>query len=164
MILSHFNPKHWNPRHAFKLALNILKPTDDQFGFNYDDLNKLLSFKIYILSCFLYAFIGIIKYNSKDKIYGIMLVIQSILSYMSDVKTLGIKSLWHPIDRYFASVLCLYHVTKNRTKRDLIINTILFSFSIKYLNTSKLYYKKYLIEFLFYHILWHITSSIMLLY
>lgn len=72
---------------------------------------------VYATSCFMYSLVGLLFLFKSDiltkhwsnfwpwKEEGILLFIQGVLSYMSDVQTIGIPSIWHSTNRTFATIL-----------------------------------------------------------
>ena len=81
-------------------------------------------FYIYAASCFLYSISGIcMLYNRASlsekwctvwpwQVEGWCFIVQGILSYMSDVYTLGRNSYWHCADRCFATLLFFIILTR----------------------------------------------------
>jgi hypothetical protein len=91
---------------------------------------------------------------------GIVLIIQSIFSYISDVETLGQNSIWHPLDRYFAIFTCIFHFyTLNFIS--FLVNLILLIVGYLYLIESQILYENNDSNFAFNHTLWHLTSIFM---
>ena len=141
-----------------KLMFRLISPEFHQNGIIKKDIEHLIKFKFYKLSCMFFALNGIIKFKT-NKYFGILLVLQSFLSYMSDVYTLGNYSKWHIADRYFAVCMAIYHIYNLKTIHSYIINILLFYTGHKYLSNSQNLYDIGDIKFLDEHIKWHIIAA-----
>ena len=78
-------------------------------------------FCLYAASCFMYTAAGLAMHRALCdnwctvwpwQIEGWLFVLQGVVSYMSDVHTLGYKSYWHCVDRCFATTLFGLIVTR----------------------------------------------------
>jgi hypothetical protein len=113
----------------------------------------------YTWSCFSYAICGLIRiWLHEAYLDGILLLIQSFFSYMSDVHTLGNESRWHPIDHVSAVSVTFYHFYSLKTAMSWICNGFIFSIALGFLQQSRLAYSKANDEFLVYHTVWHVLS------
>ena len=85
--------------------------------------NRLLYIMLSI-SCIMYSFVGLallcnataLKERSSSfwpwELEGGLMILLGIVSYMADIHTCGIHSYWHPIDRCFATVMCLLNARR----------------------------------------------------
>lgn len=145
-----------------ELLIGIIIPRFHQDGMKVENIDHMLKFKIYKLSCFIFALNGILKMK-KENTYGTLLILQSFLSYMSDVHTLGMHSKWHAVDRYFALCLALYRTYLVKNMRTYIFNIPLIYAAHEYLRSSQKLYDNNDIDFLIFHIKWHIVASLLIL-
>jgi hypothetical protein len=149
------------------MPINFLKQTlstnTAQTGMVYSDVKDLFEYKLYKYSCLLFALAGIIRGYQGNKIDAINLIIQSMLSYMSDVYSLGLHSKWHIVDRYFATCISIYHFYTLETRKSLVINLILFFIGFNYLNQSRYEYNNHSYNFLITHTKWHCIPPLMAL-
>jgi hypothetical protein len=114
---------------------------------------------LYPLSCFFYAIAGTIRIYQKSKIDGINLIIQSFISYKSDVDTLGESSIWHPIDRISATYTCIYHFYSIVDHPlVLFLNLGIFCIGYLFLLDSQIKYSRNDATFEYSHIIWHFVS------
>ncbi len=118
---------------------------------------------IYAVSSFFYAFAGLIRLYQNFHLDAFNLIIQSFLSFISDVITLSIDSIWHPIDRLFAIYTCFYHFSTITSPISFITQLIIFLIGYNFLNDSNNFYDKNDDSFEYYHTLWHMTCIIMLI-
>jgi hypothetical protein len=118
-------------------------------------------FIFYKYSCITYALCGIVRYNQGSRLLGLFLIIQSFLSYMSDVHTLGKSSIWHPIDRYSAILVTIYHFNELKTIKSFMLNIIAFLIALIYLRKSQIEYENKNLDFLTYHTIWHLYAFIL---
>ncbi len=146
---------------SIELLTGIIIPRFHQNGTRSKDIDHLLRFKIYKLSCFIFAINGILKMKT-EKYFGLLLFLQSFLSYMSDVYTLGYHSKWHVIDRYFAFFMTLYRFYLVKNVRTHIFNIPLIYLAHEYLRKSQLLYDSNNINFLTEHTKWHIVASLII--
>lgn len=144
-----------------ELLMGIMTPRFHQDGIKVENIDHMWKFKIYRLSCFIFALNGILKMKN-EKTYGTILILQSFLSYMSDVHTLGIPSKWHMADRYFALCLTLYRAYIVKNMRTYIFNTPLIYAAYEYLRSSQKLYDNNDIDFLVCHIKWHIVAALLI--
>lgn len=147
----------------FKLLKYVLNPSIEQNGLTCKEVKYHPHFKIYVISCSFYAIAGSIRLKNGYTKEGINLMIQSFVSYMSDVHTMGIQSRWHVIDRYFAFTLSVIHLYSLKTQKDYAINFILFLFGLRYFTSSIKYYSKHSTKFLIEHTKWHCVTPIIAL-
>jgi hypothetical protein len=82
---------------------------------------------------------------------------------MSDVHTLGVRSWYHPIDRYFALFISIYHFYSLKSYRSLVINILLFWIGFKFLKRSQKRYDEHDKIFLLEHTIWHTVAPVMAL-
>lgn len=146
-----------------KLLQNVLRPEIDDPGLTYDDVKNHKYFNLYVISCFFYAISGLIRIRQGAKQDGINLIIQSLLSFMSDVYTIGKTSYWHIIDRYYALSISIYHFYSLKTKRALILNSLLCLIGFRYLTISQHYHAKRSDKNLLAHAKWHSVAPMMAL-
>ena len=76
------------------------------------------------ISCIMYSFVGLallcnataLKERSSSfwpwQAEGVLMMLLGIVSYMADIHTYGIHSYWHPMDRCFATVMCLLNARR----------------------------------------------------
>jgi hypothetical protein len=144
--------------------LRLTFTTDiSQKGLSYDEVKDTFEFQLYRFSCLFFAFSGLVRIHQKSYIDGFNLIIQSFISNMSDVHTLGITSRWHIIDRYFATCTAVYHFYSLKTRDSLLINLLLFLIGFRYLQQSRHYYNIHSYEFLMAHTKWHCVAPLMAL-
>jgi len=144
-----------------KLLINIVDPTFEQNGLTRSLVIGSIYWNLYVYSCFLYMIAGLVKIYRKEQIYGFNLIVQSFLSYMSDVETLGQKSHWHLLDRYFALVLSCYHFSTVKTRNTFVLNFILFLIGLRFLKKSIKFYHEKNERFLLEHTKWHLIAPLM---
>ena len=135
----------------------------EQNGPNKETLSLNKYWNLYVSSCFFYTFSGLVRFYQGSKIDGINLIIQSFLSYKSDVSTIGLKSHWHLLDRYFAIIISIYHFYSLKTYKTFIINFILFLIGFHLLKKSIKLYEDENEQFLIEHIKWHCVAPLMAL-
>jgi hypothetical protein len=147
-----------------KLLIDILIPRCHQEGLTKKDIEKTWQFKIYVLSCGLFTIAGIHKLKQGEKLFGIFLIMQSVISYISDVHTMGIYSRWHAFDRYFAFLMSIYMEIrlfyKIKESHEIFINIILALLGFKYLKNSQRLYDLNDINFLIEHSKWHCIAPL----
>jgi len=150
-----------------KLLSGILIPRFHQEGITKKDVEKTWQFKIYVLSCGLFTISGIYKIHQGEKIFGLFLIMQSVISYISDVQTMGIYSKWHAFDRYFAFFMSIYMEIrlfrlfyKTKELHKIFINIILALLGFKYLTNSQRLYDLNDINFLIEHSKWHCIAPL----
>jgi len=141
--------------------ISILVPSFNQEGLFKEHLKHKWEFNIYSLSCFCYTLAGIIRIKQDNFNDGINLILQSFISYMSDVHTLGTNSKWHLIDRYSAIIVSIYHFYSLNSKSSIIINLLLFLVGFRYLKRSQIMYSLHDDNFLIEHTKWHFISILM---
>lgn len=147
-----------------ELFLNIISPEIEQNGGPpKKELEKMPEFYLYASSCFLYFLAGLIRIRQKEYLDGSNLIICSFFSYMSDVHTMGVKSYWHIIDRYFALIISIYHFYSLKTRKSFAINMVLFVLGIIFLKRSQKMYANHQKDFLLEHTKWHMIGPIMAL-
>lgn len=146
-----------------KLLLNVLNPSIEQSGLTYYDVKDHKYFKVYAISCFFYAISGLIRICQGSQQDGINLIIQSLLSFMSDVCTMGEPSYWHILDRYYALSISVYHFYSLNSQRAFIVNLMLFLIGYRYLKKSQYYYTIHSDKYLLEHTKWHCVAPIMAL-
>ncbi len=118
---------------------------------------------IYELSCFFYAISGVIRFYQGSKIDAINLILQSLVSYTSDVIFLGQNSIWHPIDRYLAVYTCIIHFYTLTSSISIIVNSVVLLIGYNFLTKSQELYEKDDPNFSMNHVLWHLASIFMAL-
>ncbi len=137
--------------------MNILRPCIKQEGL--EDGGEL-----YEMSCFFYALAGIIRLYQGCNIDAFNLILQSIISYISDVVYLGKDSMWHPIDRYFAIYTCVVHFyTLRDNVASFVVNLMIIIIGYNFLVESQELYISDDIDFSVCHVLWHSASIFMAL-
>ncbi len=136
--------------------MNILRPTTHQKGLT--DGGEL-----YETSCFLYAISGVIRFYQGSNLDAVNLILQSIISFTSDVVFLGKSSIWHPVDRYFAVYTCGVHFYTLKNSRSIIINLIVLLIGYNFLVKSQKLYLEDDPDFSVFHVLWHTASVFMAL-
>lgn len=118
-------------------------------------------FPAYRMSCFAYLVAGLIRFRASP-LCGVLLICQSFLSYMSDVHTLGVESMWHSVDRITALITCLSHfVSVSRNPASLSTNLVVFAQALYWLDESQAMYARGDKRFLTAHTRWHICSLVM---
>jgi hypothetical protein len=147
-----------------KTLNQTLSLSTTQNGFTYETIKYHEYFKLYSFSCFFYLLAGLIRIKQKAYVDGINLIIQSFLSYKSDVLTLGLSSKWHIVDRYFAFLISIYHFYVIDSVYKIVINTVLFFTALDYLESSRNDYVNNSSNFLIEHTKWHFVSVIMALF
>lgn len=140
------------------LTLSVSEP-----GLTYYDLKNHKYFKLYAISCFFYFISGLIRIYQGSRQDGINLIIQSLLSFMSDVYTLEEQSYWNIIDRYCAVSISVYHFYSLKSYKSFFINLVLFLIGFKYLIRSRQYYTIHSNEYLLEHTKWHSVALVMAL-
>ena len=85
--------------------------------------NRLLHI-MFSISCIMYSFVGLAMLCNATALKehlssswpweaeGVLMMLLGIVSYMADIHTYGIHSYWHPIDRCFATVMCVLNATR----------------------------------------------------
>ncbi len=136
--------------------MNILRTTTEQKG-------PTEGGKLYEISCFFYAISGMIRFHQESNLDAINLILQSIVSYVSDVIFLGKNSISHPIDRYFAIYTCIVHFYTLKNIRSILINFIVLLIGYNFLTESQELYEKDDPNFSMNHVLWHSASIFMAL-
>ena len=138
---------------------------------------KSTIYKLYILSAFLYSFLGVLILtvfkntfpNLKNILFiqGIFLIIQSIFTYYADIKYNGKKSNWHIYDRLISifNIIFIFSNILWLQPTDIIIYIITLITGLTLLKKSrnasrKFKFKKYLM----YHSLWHLWMPLGLLF
>ena len=115
--------------------IDLLIPETQQNGLHYENI-------WYPISCFFYSMAGFIRIHQGYNIDGLNLIVQSFLSFISDVITLSEDSIWHPIDRYFAFYTCIYHFyTLISYPISFILNLIVLLIGYEWLTYSQDHYK-----------------------
>ena len=138
--------------------LRIMNPTFEQTGMTSINFQHSAEWTLYKYSSFLYPIAGLIRIHQNAYIDGLNLVVQGYLSYMSDVKTLGLRSKWHLSDRYIAIYVCLYHFYSLRTFKKRIVNFLIFLVGLHFLKKSQTKYLANDKNFLSEHTKWHACS------
>jgi hypothetical protein len=144
-----------------KFLQDTLKLSKSQRGLTYYDLKDHKYFTLYAISCFFYAISGLIRIYQGSRQDGINLIIQSLLSYISDVYKLGEPSYWNIIDRYYAVSISIYHFYYLKTPEALSVNLILFLIGFNFLAKSRQYYATHSDKYLLEHTKWHSVAPIM---
>lgn len=144
-----------------ELLKNVLRLDIDDPGLKYEDLKNHKHFKLYAFSCFFYTISGIIRIHQGSRQDGFNLILQSFLSFMSDVYTMGERSYWHIIDRYYALSISIYHFYSLKTRRSFVINFLLFLIGYKFLKKSQYYHTTRSDKILIEHTKWHCVAPIM---
>jgi hypothetical protein len=145
---------------------SITKFSINQSGLTKEILEKEYptAFRYYTWSSYLIALAGLVRLlqgRNKFLIGSINLILQSGLSYLSDVITIGRPSYWHLLDRYFAIYVTVHHFYSINTLSCMIINILLFGKGLQLLNLSQVLYGKHDKEFLASHTKWHIIIFLM---
>jgi hypothetical protein len=140
-----------------------LHPTFEQPGMSHDMIKDHPVYSLYAFSCFFYGIAGYIRLTSSDsnRIEFYLLMAQSILSYKSDVETIGEVSHWHLLDRYYATFLCIYLSIFRWNRLKLPFNFILFLIGFYYLDRSRKKYLNHSPDFMYDHIKWHAVAPIL---
>lgn len=146
-----------------KLLQNILRLDIDDHGLAYNDVKDHKYFNLYVVSCFFYAISGLIRIRQGAMQDGTNLIIQSLLSFMSDVYTMGETSYWHILDRYYALSISIYHFYSLKSRLAFVVNFMLFLIGIRYLMISQHYHAKRSDKNLLAHTKWHCVAPIMAL-
>ena len=136
--------------------MNILRPTTHQKGLT--DGGEL-----YEISCFFYLVAGVIRFHQGSNLDATNLILQSIISFVSDVIFLGKSSIWHPIDRYFAVYTCGVHFYTLKYSMSIILNLIILLIGYNFLVRSQKLYLEDDPNFSVYHVFWHTASIFMAL-
>ena len=111
--------------------------------------NKLL-WLIYSVSSFSFMFLSIPVYRCKKK-YALFLIIQSLLSYLNDVKYLGYDTIWRPIDRIIAPLHAVFLFASLKRSYEFFYVPLFYFISLYLI--SKNQKRAYLVGFSMWHIL-----------
>lgn len=153
-------------KNARELLRRVLNPDYNEKGLTKDDVQNHEYFRLYEISCFFYALSGFIRIHQGETQDGINLVVQSIVSYASDVTTMGRPSRWHVIDRYFAFAISVYHFwsLRHSSRKNQFLNVAFFIIGFRFLKNSQKMYVENNQDFLIEHTKWHLIAPIMSLF
>lgn len=124
--------------------------------FHFHINSRYLLLFIYKTSVLNFTLVGLFRRR-----WLVPMIIQSFISYKSDIQTLGKKSRWHTIDRLYASIISMIHM--GTLKRNYKLQMLLFVVSYYFLNKSQKLYTESNTKFLLYHIFWHTSVPLMVI-
>jgi hypothetical protein len=133
----------------------------------------------YAASCFAFASVGLFQLISSPMLSDFhpliswhfesyLFIFQSVLSYMSDVTTLGLASKWHPADRMLATSLGAHQVFKvgsllPKIGARCLVGVAGCVIGGLFLRTGFKHWTKGSAHFINYHILWHMVFPVFVL-
>mmetsp|Transcript_9380 Transcript_9380/g.17113 ORF Transcript_9380/g.17113 Transcript_9380/m.17113 type:complete len:230 (-) Transcript_9380:276-965(-) len=132
-------------------------------------------FGMYALSSFTYCLLGLAlltvfrelkEYNGFIILDGILLMTQSSITYIADVLYFGHNSIWHAVDRSYATFLTTFITLTKILYMDhieILIGVITLAFGYYCLGKSRLHRSESGAnwdEYLYWHTLWHLTCPL----
>lgn len=152
-----------------KLFKNITKLDIRERGPDLKTIKKYPEYPLYLLSCITYLLVGLKKIRDREKIFGILLMIQTYVTFKSDVMTIGKHSIWHLIDRYYATLLSILYFVMN--SENYIKKATIFVAGSHLLRNSQIFYYKSkfypsdynISRFMMWHTIWHMFVPFMIL-